>query len=116
MMRETYPAIIQGSVSTLLGVGPLLFSDIPFITYYIFLPFAIVVLVGMFDGMIVLPCLLTLSTRFVDFVAGRDGGAASSLEGEKAASGEENVQEHHLPTMLAASSGGEASSKGVMCA
>lgn len=110
VMKETYPAIIQGSVSTLLGLGPLLFSSIPFVTYYIFLPYAIVVLVGMFDGMIVLPSLLALSTRFLDCVA-----ASHSKEREKAVSDKENVQEPRLPTMLAGSSGVEASSKGVVC-
>merc|ERR1712032_1585383 len=63
MMRETYPAIIQGSVSTVLGLLPLTFSRIPFIRQYIVMPFAILVLVGMFDGMVLLPGLLALSAR-----------------------------------------------------
>merc|ERR1711920_373623 len=60
MMKETYPAIIQGSVSTVLGLLPLTFSRIPFIRQYIVMPFAILVLVGMFDGMVLLPGLLAL--------------------------------------------------------
>jgi len=64
VMKETYPAIIQGSISTLFGFLPLYFSRIPFVAQYIFMPFAILVFVGMFDGMILLPGLLALSAHF----------------------------------------------------
>jgi hypothetical protein len=63
MMKETYPAIILGSLSTLLGILPLAFSPIPFIIQYIFWPFTLVVLIGMLDGLILLPGILALFAR-----------------------------------------------------
>jgi len=112
MMKETYPAIIQGSVSTVLGLGPLLFSNIPFVTLYLFMPFVLVVLVGMFNGMVVLPSLLAVSTRLLERLAG--GG--SSQDGEKAEAPDATKEQGgKLPTVLAAHNEGAASAKGVVC-
>merc|ERR1712038_592052 len=66
VMRETYPAIIQGGVSTVLAILPMYFSKILFITKYIGLPFSILVFVGVFHGMVVLPGLLALSANIKD--------------------------------------------------
>jgi len=64
VMQETYPAVIQGAVSTLLGILPLSMSRIPFARQYIWLPFTILVLVGTFNGLVLLPGLLGLLAHF----------------------------------------------------
>jgi hypothetical protein len=96
MMKETYPAIIQGSVSTLLGVLPLIFSHIPFIRQYIFMPFAILVLVGMFDGMVLLPGLLALSAR----LCSRKENTTTLSQREQ---GAEDHKPANIPTILQSS-------------
>merc|ERR1712032_1226933 len=97
MMKETYPAIIQGSVSTVLGLLPLTFSRIPFIRQYIFMPFAILVLVGMFDGMVLLPGLLALSAR----LCSRKENTMTLFQSEKVA---EDHKQADMPTILQSSS------------
>jgi len=64
-MRETYPAIFQGSVSTSLSIAPLLFHNIPFVTLYFGVFFLVLTGIGMFHGMVVLPSLLALSARIL---------------------------------------------------
>jgi len=112
VMKETYPAIIQGSVSTVLGLGPLLFSRIPFVRYYLFAPFAIVVAVGMFNGLVVLPSLLALSARLLERALGRSAGAG--LREEKGAelpgAGSEGGK---LPRVLGSSAAGKEYAEGV---
>merc|ERR1712228_19301 len=93
MMKETYPAIIQGSVSTVLGLLPLIFSHIPFIRQYIFMPFAILVLVGMFDGMVLLPGLLALSAR----LCSRKENTMTLSQSEQ---GGEDHKPANIPTIL----------------
>jgi len=96
MMKETYPAIIQGSVSTVLGLLPLIFSHIPFIRQYIFMPFAILVLVGMFDGMVLLPGLLALSAR----LCSRKENTMTLSQREQ---GAEDHKPANIPTILQSS-------------
>merc|ERR1711972_235624 len=76
MMKETYPAIILGSASTILGVLPLAFSPIPFIIKYIMWPFVIIVLVGMFDGLVLLPGILA----FFAYLSGSRGQQEIQVE------------------------------------
>jgi len=76
MMKETYPAIILGSASTVLGVLPLAFTPIPFIVKYIMWPFVIIVLVGMFDGLVLLPGILA----FFAYLSGSRGQQEIQVE------------------------------------
>merc|ERR1719221_2019151 len=73
-MAETFPAIFEGSISTLLSILPMAFSatfgGTMFEVKYFFGSFALVVAVGMLNGFICLPGLLVL---------------LSSLMGERAA-------------------------------
>jgi len=59
-LAKTSPAVIQGSVSTFLGILPLAFSPVPFIGKYMFAPFAITAGLGLLNGLVVLPSLLAV--------------------------------------------------------
>jgi len=65
VMQETYPAILQGSLSTTLSILPLVFHQIEFISLYLCIPFLILTAVGMFHGTVVLPGVLALSARIL---------------------------------------------------
>jgi len=64
-MQETYPAIVQATLSTSLSVFPLLFHPIQFISLYLCVPFLILAAIGMFHGLVVLPGVLALSARIL---------------------------------------------------
>mmetsp|Transcript_24419 Transcript_24419/g.36747 ORF Transcript_24419/g.36747 Transcript_24419/m.36747 type:complete len:664 (-) Transcript_24419:253-2244(-) len=59
-LAETCPAVFQGSVSTLMGILPMAFTPIPFIMQYMFAPFALVVAVGLINGIVILPAMMAL--------------------------------------------------------
>merc|ERR1711953_395067 len=61
VMQKTYPAKVQGSLSTSLSLFPLLFHQIEFVTLYLCVPFLILTVIGMFHGMVVPPGVLALS-------------------------------------------------------
>jgi hypothetical protein len=65
VMQDAFPAIIQGAVSTFVGNVPLAFSHIPFLRLYLFVPFTVVVIVGLAHSLILLPGILPLCARFV---------------------------------------------------
>jgi len=65
VMQETYPAILQGSVSTSLSIAPLLFHQVEFVSVYLCIPFLILTAIGMFHGMVILPGVLALSARIL---------------------------------------------------
>jgi len=72
VMQETYPAIIQGALSTSLSIAPLLFHQIEFISLYLCAPFLILTAIGMFHGMVVLPGVLALSARILTHLRGEE--------------------------------------------
>mmetsp|Transcript_6160 Transcript_6160/g.19738 ORF Transcript_6160/g.19738 Transcript_6160/m.19738 type:complete len:251 (+) Transcript_6160:62-814(+) len=96
MMKDTYPAILQGAASSLLGIFPLVFSRIPFARQYIFMPFAVLIAVGLFDGVILLPGLLALSARLQ---------ASTPQEEEETGGTGVKAEDTSLPTILAAVDG-----------
>jgi len=103
-MRETYPAIIQGSISTMLSILPLLWHPIPFIRLYMCVPFLILTAVGMIQGMIILPGVLTLFVRIVNVLRKHDGDEAANDGGEDA---EKIKDAEQLPTVLTSSAARE---------
>merc|ERR1712187_183693 len=59
-MSATFPAIIQGSLSTMLSITPMAFHPIEFYLKYFFFPFMMVCLCGLFNGLLFTPSLLML--------------------------------------------------------
>ena len=52
--------VIDGAVSTLLSILMLLFSEFMFVRLYFFLPYAVMVALGLFNGLVVMPVLLAV--------------------------------------------------------
>jgi hypothetical protein len=57
-MAHTFPALMEGSVSTLLSVVPLAFHPMVFIVKYLFGIISLVVVVGLINGLLFMPALL----------------------------------------------------------
>ena len=53
--------VFDGAISTLLGILMLAFSEFMFVRLYFFLPYVVMVLLGLFNGLMVLPVLLAAS-------------------------------------------------------
>lgn len=53
--------VVDGAVSTLLGILMLAFSEFMFVRLYFFLPYLVMVLIGLFNGLYVMPVLLAAS-------------------------------------------------------
>merc|ERR1712241_681984 len=54
-MAHTFPALIEGSLSTLCSILPLAFAPELFVVKYLFGIIALVVVVGMINGILVMP-------------------------------------------------------------
>merc|ERR1712217_51775 len=67
-MAHTFPAIIEGSVSTICGILPLAFSPKMFVVKYLFGIIALVVAVGVFNGMFVMPGLIGFLSPVITYV------------------------------------------------
>merc|ERR1712113_620459 len=50
-MSETFPAIILGSMSTMLSLLPIAFHPIPFYLKYFFFPFTTICVCGLLNGL-----------------------------------------------------------------
>jgi len=59
-VSDTFPAIWDGSITTLLSILPVAFSTTVFEVKYFFASFALIVLIGAINGFIILPGLLAL--------------------------------------------------------
>merc|ERR1712048_1034313 len=59
-MSHTFPALMEGSISTLCTIFPLAFAGPLFMVKYLFGILALVVVVGMLNGLVVLPAMLAL--------------------------------------------------------
>lgn len=64
--------IIDGSISTVLGIGMLAFSEFDFVRLYFFVPYMIMVALGLFNGLTVMPVCLGILWDLVG--GGGDGG------------------------------------------
>merc|ERR1712217_191056 len=59
-MSATFPAIIQGSISTMLSILPMAFHPIEFYLMYFFFPFMMVCACGLLNGILFTPTSLML--------------------------------------------------------
>lgn len=71
-MKHTFMAIILGSLSTLLAICPLAFHWMDFIILYQFLMFALLVVVGMINGMVFLPAMLAMVGSLTEGANGKE--------------------------------------------
>jgi hypothetical protein len=67
-MADTFPALLEGSVTTLLGILPLAFHPITFFVKYIFGIIAIAVSVGLLNGVVFMPAMLALLSPLLPYV------------------------------------------------
>jgi hypothetical protein len=102
VLSEVGPPVLQGSMSTMVSILPLAFSPIPFITKYMFAPFALVVAVGMFNGLLVLPALLVLFGGCFTFQGQEtDGWEEQDAAQREASAIARQMRPSSLPTALA---------------
>eukprot|EP00803_Ostreobium_quekettii_P009440 evm.model.scf_60.23 EVM.evm.TU.scf_60.23 scf_60:170676-175982(-) len=59
-VKEMGLAVLNGGVTTLLGLVPVAFSEYPYFREYFFMQYSLVVVIGLFVGLIVLPVLLSI--------------------------------------------------------
>merc|ERR1719476_60732 len=59
-MQHTFPAIWEGSISTLFGILPMAFSDTIFEVKYFFAIFTLIIATGMLNGFLCLPAFLAV--------------------------------------------------------
>ena len=80
--RETLalvlPPVLDGSITTLLGILPIAAAKYPYIVMYYFFVYLIIVGVGIAFGLVVLPALLA-SVGWQDAPASPDGKAAAEF-------------------------------------
>jgi len=96
-MAHTFPAIMEGSISTLLSVLPLAFRKELFIVKYLFGIISLVVAVGLLNGVVFMPGILSLVSqlcprRTTMYTAETGGGQPREIVGQK--------PEQDLPTVL----------------
>merc|ERR1712032_1192463 len=68
-MAQTFPAVIEGTISTSLSVLPLAFSPFMFIVKYLFGIIEMVILVGVVNGLVVMPALLALLSPLMSLLS-----------------------------------------------
>jgi hypothetical protein len=66
-MRHTFMATVLGSFSTMFAIIPMAFHPIAFVVKYQFSPFAISVVVGLINGLVVLPGFLALAGKVGEY-------------------------------------------------
>jgi predicted RND superfamily exporter protein len=99
-MAHTFPALFEGSVTTLLGIIPLAFHPIMFIVKYVFGILAITISVGLVNGLVFMPAMLALMSPLLPYVSCRRDNQ-TTLRTLKV-----DVSSNSTPTLLASS--GEA--------
>jgi len=67
-MARTFPALMEGSVSTFFSILPLAFAKEMFMVKYLFGIMALVVATGLMNGLVVMPALLSLLSPVFGFV------------------------------------------------
>lgn len=105
------PALWCGSMSTILSLLPLAWNPVPFVTKYMFGPFAMIVAVGTFNGLCVLPVLLALLGR-LDCRQCTKKGPGQKKGINEAANEEQNVNPSPEPEVAAVTSASDASDQG----
>lgn len=82
-MAHTFPAMVNGSVSTLLSILPLMLHDLLFVVKYLFYIVAMATFVGLINGVLFMPALLAfmgpLATVYRKLI-GRGGDDSPSSE------------------------------------
>lgn len=102
VLAEVGPPVLQGSMSTLISILPLALSRIPFVVKYLFAPFALVVAIGMLNGLIILPALLVLfSCKQCNTERQCDQWEQEEAEQREAHAIARNMRPGVLPTALA---------------
>jgi len=72
-MAHTFPALIEGSMSTFLSILPMAFHPMPFAVKYLFGILAMVIAVGMLNGILIMPGLISIASPvFAFFQRGRE--------------------------------------------
>jgi len=66
-MGHTFPALVEGSISTFCGIFPLAFHPQVFVVKYIFTIMTMVVVVGMINGTVFMPAMLALLAPLLKF-------------------------------------------------
>lgn len=77
-MAHTFPALFEGSVSTLLSILPMAFNPVPFVVKYLFGIIALVVAVGVINGILIMPGLIGLISPLYDLFQKRSQESAKS--------------------------------------
>merc|ERR1740130_179891 len=73
-MGHTFPALVEGSVSTFCGIFPLAFHPQVFVVKYIFTIMTMVVVVGMLNGTVFMPAMLALLSPLLKVAKCGKGG------------------------------------------
>jgi len=82
-MAHTFPALLEGSFSTFLGILPMAFSPVPFTVKYLFGIIALVVAVGVVNGVLIMPGLIGLMSPLFDLFQNRSEDAKAQELGEE---------------------------------
>jgi hypothetical protein len=88
-MSSTFPALIEGSISTFCGIFPLAFHPLMFVVKFIFGIVSMVVFCGLINGLIIMPCMLGLLGPLLPYV---------TCKGEKAPKPEEKYADTVVPS------------------
>merc|ERR1712194_487893 len=59
-MRNCFPAVLEGSLSTFISVIPMAFHSVPFFRRYSFLCVSVMVAIGMLNGFVIMPAVISL--------------------------------------------------------
>jgi len=70
-MAHTFPALIEGSISTLCGILPMAWHAIPFIVDYFFKLLLLVVIVGIVNGLVFMPVILAVLSPLTELLGGK---------------------------------------------
>lgn len=70
-MAHTFPALIEGSISTLCGLLPMAWHAIPFIVDYFFKLLLLVVVVGLVNGLVFMPVILAVLSPLTQLLGGK---------------------------------------------
>jgi predicted RND superfamily exporter protein len=110
-MAHTFPALIEGTVSTFLSIVPLAFHTVPFAVKYLFWIVFMVVVVGFVNGALFMPSLLSLLSSILSLggcglrrnESDSEGSARKPVAGSASTRGDEAGADQ-LPTIMQPSS------------
>ena len=99
-MSHTFPAIFEGSISTILSILPMAFHPALFFVKYLFGIIALVVAVGLVNGLVVMPALVGIFSPLLHRLEHKKDLDALEAEGDVV-----GVDTPQLPTVLGADAG-----------